>query len=51
MQDLLLKSLMMKKIQSIQIIPKKKVGLNETNLSEQLSKFFPNIDEVNKQDE
>ena len=42
---------MMKKIQSIQIIPKKKVGLNETNLSEQLSKFFPNIDEVNKQDE
>ena len=36
----------------IQIIPKKEeVGLNEMNLSEQLSKFFPNIDEVNKQDE
>ena len=28
-----------------------KVGLNETNLSEQLSKIFPNINEVNKQDE
>ena len=37
---------------TIQIIPKKKeVGLNETNLSEQLSKIFPNINEVNKQDE
>ena len=37
---------------TIQIIPRKKeVGLNETNLSEQLSKIFPNIDEVNKQDE
>ena len=37
---------------TIQIIPKKKeVGLNETNLSEQLSKVFPNINEVNKQDE
>ena len=36
---------------TIQIIPKKKVGLKETNLSEQLSKNFPNIDEVNKQDE
>ena len=37
---------------TIQIIPKKKeVGLNETNLSEQLSKIFPNINEVNEQDE
>ena len=35
-----------------QIIPKKKeVGFNETNLSEQLRKISPNIDEVNKQDE
>ena len=37
---------------TIQIIPKKEeVGLNEMNLSEQLSKIFPNINEVNKQDE
>ena len=37
---------------TIQIIPRKKeVDLNKTNLSEQLSKIFPNIDEVNKLDE
>ena len=35
---------------TMQIIPKK-VSLNKTNLSEKLSKIFPNISKVNKQDE
>ena len=34
---------------NIEIIPKKEVSINETNLSEQPTKFFPNIDEVEKE--
>ena len=41
----------MKKIYNTNNSKKKKVGLNETNSSEQLSKIFPNIGEFNKQDE
>ena len=33
----------------IEIIAKKELSINKTNLSEQFTKFFPNIDEVEKE--
>ena len=33
----------------IEIITKKELSINKTNLSEQFTKFFPNIDEVEKE--
>ena len=50
LQGQLLKSLMMKK-HNTNNSKKKEIDLNETNLSEQLSKFFPSINDLKKQDE
>ena len=50
LQGQLLKSLMMKK-HNTSNSKKKEIDLNETNLSEQLSKFFPSINDLKEQDE